>query len=434
MSKIDIKKVASDILDGRYYSHTASGGLSVYVYEMPDKSSVSAQLAVGYGSSMVHVTDRNGSRVKLPAGTAHFLEHKLFERNGEDAFTLFAELGSSSNAYTTFNRTTFVYRSGSEYEQPLRILLDFFKKPLFTAQGVEKEKQIISDEIRMYLDDPGWIASFNLFRGLYRNIGINEDIAGSLDSIRDINMDILSDCFDSFYRPENMALTIAGDVDHERIFDIADSFFPQISPVPRYVLASAEEPSGIFQTEASERMTVSLPLFDIGFKESAYNRFSEIKNDLLMDMILDLTAGESTEFFRSMYEQNLINDSFGSGFYSGDEYLCTYFEGDSLYPGKVRDCLLERISELKRTGFDPELFDERVRTSVGSYISIFDNPGSVAGSLMSCHFKKTTLYDIIQLVGDPDIEEANELLRVCFDPGSCCLSVVLPNSSGEKQQ
>ena len=231
-----------------------------------------------------------------------------------------------------------------------------------------------------------------------------------------------------------MALTIAGDVEHERIFDIADSFSPQISPVPRYVLASAEEPSGIFETEASEQMTVSLPLFDIGFKESAYSRFSEIKNDLLMDMILDLTAGESTEFFRSMYEQNLINDSFGSGFYSGDEYLCTYFEGDSLYPGKVRDFLLERISELKRTGFDPELFDERVRTSVGSYISIFDNPGSVAGSLMSCHFKKTTLYDIIQLVGDPDIEEANELLRACFDPGSCCLSVVLPNSSGEKQQ
>ena len=246
MSKIDIESVSALLLNDRLHAHATAGDLRVYVYEMPGKSSVSAQLAVGFGSTMVHVLDK-GSRYRLPAGTAHFLEHKLFERNGVDSFTLFADLGASSNAYTTFNRTTFVFRSGREYGEPLRVLLDFFRKPLFTEEGVEKEKPIIEDEIRMYMDDPGWRASFNLFRNLYRNIGINEDIAGNLRSIRDIDYRLLNDCFDSFYRPRNMALAVAGPVDHEKVFEIAEQLDQSGSEVPRFESASAQEQDGIIR-------------------------------------------------------------------------------------------------------------------------------------------------------------------------------------------
>ncbi len=431
MSKIDIESVSALLLNDRLYAHTTAGGLRVYVYEMPGKSSVSAQLAVGFGSTMVHVLDK-GSRYRLPAGTAHFLEHKLFERNGVDSFTLFADLGASSNAYTTFNRTTFVFRSGREYEEPLRVLLDFFRKPLFTEEGVEKEKPIIEDEIRMYMDDPGWRASFNLFRNLYRNIGINEDIAGNLRSIRDIDYRLLNDCFDSFYRPRNMALAVTGPVDHEKVFEIAEQLDQSGSEVPRFESASAQEQDGIIRDSSLDRMNLSIPMFDIGFKEKGFARFSDIKYELLMDMVLDLISGESTEFFREMYDSNLLSDSFGSGFYSGDEYLCTYFEGDSHEPEKVRDMILDRIGSLKRSGLDPELFEERARTSVGSYISIFDSPGSVAGSLISCHFKNTSLYDIIQLVGNPDIDAADSMLRECFDPSQCSLSVITPTESGDR--
>ncbi len=431
MSKIDIESVSDLLLNDRLYAHTTASGLRVYVYEMPGKSSVSAQLAVGFGSTMVHVLDK-GSRYRLPAGTAHFLEHKLFERNGVDSFTLFADLGASSNAYTTFNRTTFVFRSGREYEEPLRVLLDFFRKPLFTEEGVEKEKPIIEDEIRMYMDDPGWRASFNLFRNLYRNIGINEDIAGNLRSIRDIDYRLLNDCFDSFYRPGNMALAVTGPVDHEKVFEIAEQLDQSGSEVPRFESSSAQEQDGIIRDSSLDRMNLSMPMFDIGFKERGFARFSDIKYELLMDMVLDLISGESTEFFRQMYDSNLLSDSFGSGFYSGDEYLCTYFEGDSHEPEKVRDMILDRIGSLKRSGLDPELFEERARTSVGSYISIFDSPGSVAGSLISCHFKNTSLYDIIQLVGNPDIDAADSMLRDCFDPSQCSLSVITPTESGDR--
>ncbi|MBQ4000586.1 MAG: insulinase family protein [Oscillospiraceae bacterium] len=431
MSKIDIESVSDLLLNDRLHAHTTASGLRVYVYEMPGKSSVSAQLAVGFGSTMVHVLDK-GSRYRLPAGTAHFLEHKLFERNGVDSFTLFADLGASSNAYTTFNRTTFVFRSGREYGEPLRVLLDFFRKPLFTEEGVEKEKPIIEDEIRMYMDDPGWRASFNLFRNLYRNIGINEDIAGNLRSIRDIDYRLLNDCFDSFYRPRNMALAVAGPVDHEKVFEIAEQLDQSGSEVPRFESASAQEQDGIIRDSSLDRMNLSIPMFDIGFKERGFARFSDIKYELLMDMVLDLISGESTEFFRQMYDSNLLSDSFGSGFYSGNEYLCTYFEGDSHEPEKVRDMILDRIGSLKRSGLDPELFEERARTSVGSYISIFDSPGSVAGSLISCHFKNTSLYDIIQLVGNPDIDAADSMLRDCFDPSQCSLSVITPTESGDR--
>ena len=431
MSKIDIDNTAALLLNNRLFTRTTDSGLRVYVYEMPSKSSVSAQLAVGFGSTMVHVTD-NGKRYRLPSGTAHFLEHKLFERNGVDSFTLFADLGASSNAYTTFNRTTFVFRSSREYEEPLGILLDFFREPMFTKDGVEKEKPIIADEIRMYMDDPGWRTSFNLFRSLYRNIGINDDIAGNLESLKQIDYVLLNDCFRSFYRPDNMALAVTGPVEHERVFEIAEQLTASGSGSPRFAPASAQEPEQIIRNSSLDMMNLSIPMFDLGFKEKAYRKFADIKNELLMDMVLDLIAGESTEFFREMYDSNLLSDSFGSGFYSGDEYLCTYFEGDSHHPEKVRDMILSRIAELKRSGLDPYLFEERTRTSVGSYISIFDSPGSVAGSLISCHFKNTSLYDIIQHVGNPDIEDANSILRDCFEPSQCSLSVIRPTDSGDR--
>jgi predicted Zn-dependent peptidase len=284
----------------------------------------------------------------------------------------------------------------------------------------------------MYMDDPGWRASFNLFRNLYRNIGINEDIAGNLRSIRDIDYRLLNDCFDSFYRPRNMALAVTGPVDHEKVFEIAEQLDQSGSEVPRFESASAQEQDGIIRDSSLDRMNLSIPMFDIGFKEKGFARFSDIKYELLMDMVLDLISGESTEFFREMYDSNLLSDSFGSGFYSGDEYLCTYFEGDSHEPEKVRDMILDRIGSLKRSGLDPELFEERARTSVGSYISIFDSPGSVAGSLISCHFKNTSLYDIIQLVGNPDIDAADSMLRECFDPSQCSLSVITPTESGDR--
>jgi len=421
------RNIAGELLDGCFFRHVAPCGLTVYVYEMPGKSSVSAQLAVGFGSADTFVRGPGGITV-LPAGTAHFLEHKMFERDGEDAFSLFSAEGASSNAYTTFNRTTFVFRSGNEWQTPLRTLLDFFTAPRFTEDGIEKEKEIIADEIRMYLDDPGWRASFGLFRNLYASIAINQDIAGSETSIRGINRDLLASCFYSFYRPENMCLTVCGNVRHGEVFSIADSFSPEMESAPVFSRAPAGEPDTIVRDCSSDEMTVSMPLFSFGYKESAFGMFSDVRKELLLDMVLDLICGESTEFYRNLYDDNLINESFSSGFYSGDEYLCTYFEGDSFDPFGLTDRLTGRIATVKQHGFSEELFDERARTSLGSYISLFDSPGSVAGALTSCHFKKASLYDIIQFIDGVRVPEADSLVRDLFDPSHSSISVINPIS------
>ena len=426
MRKDKIDRITSELLDGRYYKHKTSSGLSVYVYEMPEKSSVSAQLSVGFGSANTRMY-RGKDTVSIPEGTAHFLEHKMFEKNGEDTFSYFADLGASANAYTTFNRTTFVFRSSvDEYEKALTILLDTLNEPRFTNEGIEKEKEIISDEIRMYLDDPSWRASFGLFRNLYKNISINTDIAGSEESIRRINAELLNECFNSFYRPENMTLAVCGSVKHDDIFAIAEAYTPNDRTEKTLTIRSSEEPLCVLSTCSRSSMNVAMPLFCYGYKEKNIEQFESMQTELLMDIVLDLVAGESTDLFKTLYENNLINDSFGSGFYSGPEYVCTFFEGESPYPEMVRDHIRNTIKTIKTNGFDSELFEERARSSLGAYISLFDSPGSVAGSLVSCHFKKADLYDIIQFVNRIDIDSANRLARSCFDEDNSSICIVDP--------
>lgn len=425
MKKNKIDQIAGELLDGRYYRYVTESGLAVYVYEMPEKSSVSAQISVGFGSSHTRMT-RGRDAVSIPIGTAHFLEHKMFESNGEDAFSYFADLGASANAYTTFNRTTFVFRSSyDEYKNALKILLNTLTEPRFSAEGIEREKEIISDEIRMYQDDPSWRASFGMFRNLYQNISINADIAGSEDSIRAIDSDMLADCFSSFYRPDNMALAVCGNVKHEDVFMIAESFSPAVGDKV-FRLRSSEEPDSIIRSISRTQMNISMPIFCYGYKENCIGQFENMQTELLMDIVLDLIAGESTELFKKLYEGNLINDSFGSGFYSGDEYVCSFFEGESPHPEIVRDRIIESVNEIKSTGFDPELFEERARSSLGAYISLFDNPGSVSGSLISCHFKKADLYDIIQFVNRIGIDSANKLARSCFDERNSSICIIDP--------
>ena len=430
MSNKKIDKIISELLDGRYFKYRTGNGLNVLVYEMPEKSSVSAQLSIGFGSADTKIY-RYGTPDVLPDGTAHFLEHKMFENNGEDIFSLFADIGASANAYTTFNRTTFVFRSGNdEYKNALKILLNTISEPRFSNEGVEKEKSIISDEIRMYLDDPSWRASFGLFKNLYHNISINSDIAGSEKSIKKIDADILLDCFNSFYQPENMVLAVCGCVQHEEVFLIAENYFCTRNADMKLSIRSSDEPASIIRKRSKTDMNVSMPLFCFGYKERCLDKFESMKTELLMDIVLDLIAGESTDLFKNLYEMNLINDSFGSGFYSGNEYVCTFFEGETPYPYKVRDQIKNRIQKIKTNGFRKELFEERARASVGGYISLFDSPGSVVGSMVSCHFKKADLYDIIQFVNRMDISSANDLLRSCFLDESSSISIVNPINTG----
>jgi predicted Zn-dependent peptidase len=155
----------------------------------------------------------------VPEGIAHFLEHKLFESEDGDAFSRFAKTGANANAYTSFDRTCYLFSSSSGFAESLDILLDFVSHPYFSEKTVGKEQGIIGQEIRMYDDDPGWQVLFGLLSCLYTRHPVRIDIAGTTESIAKITPELLYKCYGSYYNLNNMVLCVAGDVDPQLVAD-----------------------------------------------------------------------------------------------------------------------------------------------------------------------------------------------------------------------
>lgn len=206
--------LTNERLGEQYIRVVHPSGLTILLCPMPDFATTYALFGTNYGSvDNCFKTDPEAEFTKLPDGIAHFLEHKLFESEDGDAFSLFAETGASANAYTSFDKTCYLFSCTDAFIPSLKALLTFVQAPYFTQQTVEKEQGIIGQEIRMYEDSPGWQVTFQLLEALYHDNPVKVDIAGTVESIAQIDADLLYRCYHTFYNLSNMVLSIAGKFD-----------------------------------------------------------------------------------------------------------------------------------------------------------------------------------------------------------------------------
>src|SRR3954466_11613071 len=211
MEKIEFNQIQEEI-----YHEKLENGLEVFILPKKGFNKTYATFTTKYGSIDNHFMPLEKSEfLKVPDGIAHFLEHKLFEKEDGDVFQQFSKQGASANAFTSFTRTAYLFSSTSNVEQNLETLMDFVQEPYFSEKTVEKEKGIIGQEITMYDDNPDWRLYFGLIQNLYRNHPVKIDIAGTIESISHITKDWLYECYNTFYHPSNMLLFITGPVDPE---------------------------------------------------------------------------------------------------------------------------------------------------------------------------------------------------------------------------
>ena len=208
------------------YKTTLSNGLKVFVCPKVGYTKKVGMYGTIYGSidnDFIDIT--TGERLKVEDGIAHFLEHKLFEQEGDNALDVFAKMGVSSNAYTSFDHTVYFFETSSKFEECVDKLLDFVSTPYFTDQNVEKEKGIIAQELKMYEDEPNSVAYYNVLRAMYNNFPLNVDIGGTVESVYKIDKEALYSCYNTFYNPANMFVIIIGDVDVEKTIKHIEVFY-----------------------------------------------------------------------------------------------------------------------------------------------------------------------------------------------------------------
>ncbi|WP_312640611.1 EF-P 5-aminopentanol modification-associated protein YfmH, partial [Hydrogenoanaerobacterium sp.] len=215
--------ISSERLGENYVKIKHSSGLTMLLCPKPQFSSAYALFGAEIGSiDTTFKTSKDNDFVTVPAGIAHYLEHKLFESEDGDAFERYAKTGASANAYTSFDKTAYLFSCADNFKESIEILLDFVTHPYFTEETVRKEQGIIGQEIKMYDDNPDWRVLFNLLGALYVNNPVRVDIAGTVESIAEIDADLLYRCYNTFYNLNNMVLVVAGNFEIDTVLEAAD--------------------------------------------------------------------------------------------------------------------------------------------------------------------------------------------------------------------
>lgn len=416
--------IRSEKLREEYVKIDHPSGLTMLLCPMEGYSTSYAMFTTKYGSvDCCFKTNLQPDYFEIPAGTAHYLEHKMFESEEGDAFNRFAKLGASPNAFTSFDKTSYLFACSDNFKETLEILLDMVSTPYFTPETVAKEQGIIGQEIGMYDDSPDWRVMFNLLEALYVNHPVKLDIAGTVETIAEITDKTLYRVYDTFYHLSNMVLTVAGNFKVEEVLEVADRVLKKGEniEISRRV---PEEPAEIAKKYVEQQLPVATPLFCIGFKGKDMGNRKNFENMILDEMIIDLVCGEMTPLYRSLYEDGLINNGLNGEVMASRDYIHSMIEGESRDPKEVYRRLLAEIERLKVCGFDEAMFARSKKGTYGRYIGLYSKPESIASVMCNTYFADMTLYELLDLVAGITKEQLEARMKENLLEEYSALSVV----------
>ncbi len=420
------KLIENKDLRERYYFLQHKSGLRVYVY--PKKMSTAyAAFATKFGS-VDNEFYSDAQKITLPDGIAHFLEHKMFENeDGTDTFELYAKTGASANAYTTSDKTVYLFSAADNVMESLEILLGFVTKPYFTDKTVEKEQGIIGQEIKMYDDNPNWQLYYGMVSGLFVNNPVRIDTAGTVETIAEITPKKLFDAYNAFYNLSNMVLCVCGDVEAADVEKVCDKVLCY-TEAPKVSRIYPTEPDEVKQEFVSKKMKVSMPMFSIGIKdnESPMSGKALMKKRAEYCILLDLLFDKSTKFYNDMYECTLIDSSFAYEYEGHETFAMSEIAGCSKDPTEVYKRVREHIEQCKENGFDIKDFERIKRANYAHTIGMFNSTEEISNELVSFVFEDCNILDFPQIVSEVTFEDIQKRLKKAFGNNSFTLSTIYP--------
>ncbi len=409
----------------RFEEALLPNGLCVRLLPMPGYSAAHVIYAAGFGS--IHrAFESGGETVRLPAGVAHFLEHKMFENeDGIDAFTLYGETGASANAYTGFDRTSYIFTATEQIDRNLDILLGFVGHAHFTEATVQKEQGIIAQEIGMYEDNADMRSLFGTMECLYHHHPIRDDIAGTADSIAQITPSLLYRCTNAFYVPGNMALCAAGNLTMPQLLGAIERAQLPSGKAPPVRRVFPAEPDSVYLPEKRLTMPVSMPVFALGFKETP-PAGDTTRTEVVSDLLTELICGETSTLYRRLYDEGLVQPGFGGEYGLYDGCMQFIFSGESEQPEAVREALLAEIARQRREGIDPGQFDICKKMMYGEAIADFDSVERVASLLCSSYFHRRTPAGELAAIAAVTPDDINNALQSYLAEARSVFHVIEP--------
>ena len=409
------------------YKEQLPNGLTVCVAPRPGFTKKLAYFVTDFGS--IHTDfELDGREIHAPAGVAHFLEHKMFDLpDGRDVSAELAALGAGTNAFTSYDMTAYYISCTENFERCLKLLLEFVSTPYFTEESVAKEMGIIDQEIGMNEDAPDSMLFDAMMRAMYKEHLIRVPILGTSESIREITPEILHDCHRAFYTPGNMILCVVGDVDPDRIGDIATEILGSEKRSVGRKLRPWNEDMTLNSGGGSMEMEVSMPMMQIAFKaEPTGTGEDAIRQEIVGDLAAEALYGESSELYLKLYEEGLIDSSFGGGFETIDGMAMLLCSGDSNDADAIREAIVTQAKKIAREGLDETAFLRMKRSAMGRRIRDLDSFSSTCFRLCAYHFSEFDYFDFPRIYRQIESGEIQEFLARVVRRERCVRGVVNP--------
>jgi predicted Zn-dependent peptidase len=394
------------------YHEILPNGLTVYLLLKNDYHKTYGLFSTNYGSiDNEFIPYGSDKKVRVPDGIAHFLEHKLFEKEEGDVFQLFGQQGASANAFTSFTKTSYLFSTTDQVEKNLTTLLDFVQAPYFTEETVNKEKGIIEQEIQMYEDDPNWCMFFGILNNLYPDHPLHIDIAGTVESIEAITAKDLYTCYRTFYQPSNMVLFVVGKLDPEKLIELirtnqAAKEFPPAQKIQRYF----PESSSSLITENTLQAAIARDKFVLGLKglDPLSTEGRELwRYKTALNLLFQLLLGNTSQNYLKLYNEGVIDDSFDFEFSLDREFHFADFSGDTDQPKKATKEVKEILLHFEK---DEGLTEKNLlllkKKMLGQYFQSLNSIEYIANQFTQSLFGDQTLFDF------PSIIESIELADV----------------------
>lgn len=407
-------------------------GMEILVSHKP-MTSATAMLGVKYGSA--HLPD---GMPHAPLGVAHFLEHKVFEApRGESFDRVFSELGAEVNAYTSYDRTVYYVNCTQRFGETLTELLSMVSALTVTPSSVKRERDIIAEEIRMNSDSPFERCYAELLTAMYASHRMREEICGSEASIKEITPKLLREIFGMYYRPDNMILTVCGNVTAEDILACVDAVFggfdsaayPPLPPDTLY-----DEPLLPAKPYTELCMQVPKPLMSMGVKMPAPALSTEalFRRDVCASLLCEMLFARSGELYDTLFEGGYMTPTYAYGYAMGKDYGYFAVSCECDKPKEVYRLICDYLDKVRTEGLPSADFERCRRVMYADYVTGFDSPEDMASALMSYAMDGIDLFDYLKVCSSLTLAEVESLFEECFVPEAYALSVVSPSDNSSE--
>ena len=406
--------------------HKLDCGLEMILVPRPGFNRKLAYFVTDYGSIHTAYT-LDGQAMTAPAGVAHFLEHKMFDLPERDVSAEFAAQGANVNAFTSYDVTAYYFTCTENFEKNLELLLEFVSTPYFTEESVAKEMGIIDQEIGMNADSPDTRVFEDLMDAMYLQHPIRVPILGTSDTIRQITAQTLHDCHRAFYSPANMLLCVVGDVDAESVARIADKVLGTQPRCAGEKKNNWDEPMTVVQPLVKRNMEIAMPAFQLGFKCEPLGKGEDaIRQEIIGDLAAEALFGESSQLYLELYEEGIIDSSFGGGFETIDGCALRTCGGDSENSQAVRDAILRHGERLAKEGVSEEAFQRMKRSAMGRRVRDLDSFDSTCFRICAYRLSDFDYFRFPEIYATIQKEEIAAFIRRVVRPERCALSVIEP--------